>query len=372
MAIKGLVDMPAAKNLDRIEIDGFKSIREMKLELGRLNLLIGANGAGKSNLVSVFGLLNQIVEGRLQSAIAKVGASSLLHNGPKRTDHIRLKLAFGLNTYQAQLGFGQDDSLFFSEKTCTFDGQLIKGRRDFSFGSGHKETQLPERAKKNGIALYVLNALRSWSVYHFHDTSPEAAAKRKGPIDDNERLRPDAANLAAFLYRLRETQRDSYRQIVAAIRQVAPFFADFRLNPDRIRQGEIQLEWSEKNSDTYFNAHSLSDGTLRFICLATLLLQPVLPSLILIDEPELGLHPYAVTQLAALFKSAATRAQLLVATQSVTLVNQFGPEDVVVVDRKDGQSTFERIGPEEINSWTDSYALGELWEKNVIGGRPQR
>ena len=257
---------------------------------------------------------------------------------------------------------------------CTFQGQLREEVFDLPLGAGHKETRLPDIAKKKGIAQYVLSALRSWSVFHFHDTSAEAPVKRKGPIDDNDGLRPNASNLAAFLFRLQKTDKDSYRRIVAAVRQVAPFFDDFRLKPDRLAPDKIQIEWSEKDSDTYFNAHALSDGTLRFICLATLLLQPKtnLPSLILIDEPELGLHPYAVTQLAALFKSAATRTQVLVATQSVTLMNQFDPEDVVVVDRKDGQSTFRRIGADEIASWTDSYALGELWEKNVIGGRPQR
>jgi len=196
--------------------------------------------------------------------------------------------------------------------------------------------------------------------------------KRKGAIDDNASLRPDASNLAAFLYRLKENENDAYRRIVAAIQQVTPFFADFRLGPDRLRPEQIQLEWTERDSDAYCNAHAFSDGTLRFICLATLLLQPVLPSLILIDEPELGLHPYAIAQLAALFKSASTRTQVLVATQSVTLMNQFEPSDVVVVDRKDGQSTFRRIDDKEIDAWKDSYALGELWEKNVLGGRPQR
>jgi predicted ATPase len=214
--------------------------------------------------------------------------------------------------------------------------------------------------------------MQSWTIYHFHDTSDEAAIKRKGKVDDNDTLRPDAANLAAFLYRLQKTQADSYKRIVAAIRLVAPFFHDFRLRPDRLRKDEIQLEWTQRDSDAYFNAHALSDGTLRFICLATLLLQPEPPSLILIDEPELGLHPYAIVQLAGLFRSAATRTQILVATQSVTLLNQFEPDNVIIVDRSEGQSTFRRINAKEVEAWTDAYALGELWEKAVLGGRPTR
>jgi len=241
-----------------------------------------------------------------------------------------------------------------------------------SLGGGHKESALQERATDDPIARHVLEDLRSWRVYHFHDTRHHARVKGKGALDDNATLRSDASNLAAFLYRLREKERDAYRRIVAAIQQVAPFFSDFQLSPDRLQPDLIQLEWAERDFDAYFNAHDFSDGTLRFICLATLLLQPELPSLILIDEPELGLHPYAIAQLASLLKSAAARTQVLVATQSVTLMNQFEPADVVVVDRKDGQSIFRRIDEEEIDAWKDSYALGELWEKSVLGGRPQR
>lgn len=366
--------MPSSQTkLVRVDIGGFKSIRDAALELRPLNLLIGANGAGKSNLVTVFTLLNQIVEGRLESWVTKVGgADKLLHNGPKHTQQIRLRLQFSENEYEAQLEWAQDESLFFAKETCDSRSHDSGAGQFLPLGEGHKESRLPDTAKSNPVAKSVLDILRSCIVYHFHDTSPDSAVKRKGPVDDNVRLRSDAGNLAAFLLRLQETDADSCRRIVGAVRQVAPFFDRFDLKPDRLRPDHIQIEWIERDSDTYFNGHSLSDGTLRFICLATLLLQPDLPSLILIDEPELGLHPYAVTLLAALLKSAATRTQLLVATQSVTLMNQFDPEDVVVVDRKDGQSTFERLTAERIESWTDGYAMGELWEKNIIGGRPQR
>jgi predicted ATPase len=323
--------------------------------------------------VAVFGLLNQMVEGRLQPTVTKLGgAATLLHGGPKHTEKITLGLTFGANGYQTTLEYAQDDSLFFAEEYATFQAKGYTMPYVETLGAGHKESKLVEMATRKRVVSFVLDALRAWRVYHFHDTSPGAAVKRKGALDDNATLRPDAANLAAFLYRLKEKEHDAYRRIVAAVQQVAPFFSDFSLSPDRLYPDQIQLEWTERDSDAYFSAHAFSDGTLRFICLATLLLQPELPSLILIDEPELGLHPYAITQLAALFRSAATRTQVLVATQSVTLMNQFEPADVVVVDRKDGQSTFRRIDEKEIDAWKDSYSLGELWEKNVLGGRPQR
>lgn len=361
--------------LDRIDLAGFKSIREMSLPLRPMNVLIGANGAGKSNFVSAFGLLNQIVEGRLQVAVARAGgAATLLHYGPKHTASVALALQFGRNSYEAQLSVAEGDTLFFESESCSGQGMRYSRPFHVALGSGHKETKLPvEAAHYPGrIASRVLDELRSWKVYHFHDTSPSAPVKQRGKLGDNDMLRPDASNLAAFLYRLLHTEPNAYQRILFSIRQVAPFFDNFVLRPDPIKPDAIQLEWSEIGSDAYFNAHSLSDGTLRFICLAVLLLQPTPPSLVLIDEPELGLHPYAVTQLAAMLQSAAARTQVLVATQSVTLMNQFDPDDVVVVDRADGQSTFRRVSAEEVATWADDYGLGEIWEKNILGGRPQR
>src|SRR2546427_3037694 len=154
------------------------------------------------------------------------------------------------------------------------------------------------------------------------------------------------------------------------ITQVAPFFNDFALRPDPTPKESIRLEWREKGSDFPFRAAHLSDGTLRFICLATLLLQPTPPSTVLIDEPELGLHPYAITVLASLLKSASTKTQVIVSTQSVPLVNQLQPEDILVVDRAQGQSTFRHLGSEELKDWLEDYGLGDLWEKNLFGGRP--
>ncbi|MBX3273441.1 MAG: AAA family ATPase [Sandaracinaceae bacterium] len=363
--------------LDRIEVEGFKSIGSMGLELSAINLLVGANGAGKSNFVGALSLLGELVEGRLQLAVARAGgASSLLHHGPKRTPAMRIEVRSGANRYMARLAYAPQDKLFFEDERAWGQGVRYSAPFEVPMGSGHDETRLQAeaRAHPGGVCAWVLARVRQWRLYHFHDTSPMAPVKQKGRIDDNALLRPDAGNLAAFLYRLREASdgAGAYQRVVASIRQVAPFFDDFVLRPDPVRPDLIQLEWTERGSDAYFNAHSFSDGTLRYVCLATLLLQPSPPSLVLIDEPEIGLHPFAITQLAAMLESAATRTQLLVATQSVTLMNQFSPDVVIVVDRRDGQSTFQRLQAAEIASWTDEYSLGELWEKNVLGGRPQR
>jgi predicted ATPase len=356
--------------LDQITIKGYKSIRSLNnFKLKPLNILIGANGAGKSNFVNLFNLLHQIVSGNLQLTVARAGgADSFLHFGQKVTEKIELELWFGNNGYKLELVPAKGDMLIFSEETVYFhDRDKYPQPYKETFGAGHRESLLKEYS---GIAGYVLKAMNSWRVYHFHDTSSTARVKQLGDIGDNFFLRPDASNLAAFLYLLKETKEKYYNNIVDTIKMVAPFFDDFILRPSPFNENKIKLEWKERGSDSYFDAHSFSDGTLRFICLATLFLQPNLPETILLDEPELGLHPYAITILADLLRSASERTQVIVSTQSVTLVNQFTPDDVVIVEKEDGQSVFKRPSTEEIASWMDEYSLGELWEKNIIGGRP--
>jgi len=351
--------------LDRIEIEGFKSIRQLRLDLKPLNVLIGANGAGKSNFISVFGLLRHLIEGRLQVYVAQSGgADALLHFGHKMTSGLKLELRLGEFGYAVELAPSNAGNLFFSVEHY-WDLETT------SYSEGHSESQLVTALYEPGATpKKILLRMQGWRVYHFHDTSASAKVKQTGDIGDNEALRPDASNLAAFLFLLRTKHPESYRRIVSTIRLVAPFFDDFRLRPSPFNEQKIQLEWSERSSDAYFNAHALSDGTLRFICLATLLLQPDLPSLILIDEPELGLHPYAIQVLAGLVRSASEKTQVILSTQSVSLVNQFAPEDLVVVDRSNGESLFRRLSAEDTKDWLEDYSLGELWEKNVFGGRP--
>ena len=314
-----------------------------------------------------------MVEHRLRSHTAKHGGSNaLLHFGRKRTPSLHVRLTFGPYGYEANLAPAVGDQLFFENEKCWLIGDGHGQPPEIDLGSGMKESGLPDEAEKQhaSVAQHVINSLRSWKCHHFHDTSDSSRIKLKQAIDDNVSLRTDASNLAAFLYRLKQTDKDAYRRIIASVRMVAPFFDDFNLRPDPLREDQIQLEWRAKGSDSYFNAHALSDGTLRFICLSTLLMQPTLPTTILIDEPELGLHPFAIHQLAALIRSASQHAQVIVATQSVTLMNQFEPDDIIVVDSEDDESKFRRVSAEEVSAWTDDYALGDLWEKNIIGGRP--
>ncbi|NER94672.1 MAG: AAA family ATPase [Symploca sp. SIO1B1] len=363
--------------LQRLTLNGFKSIKAMDLELHPLNILIGANGAGKSNLISFFKMLNEMMAGRLQLYIGKSGrAQSLLHFGPKTTPQIEAKLDFevenGVHTYNVRLFHAPVDTLIFAEETLSFLQTGWASRRIDKLGAGHQETKIGEAADKGtqtARALrYLLNRCR---VYHFHDTSSTANVRQSCYFGDDLWLMSDAGNLAALLLRFRtENESNIYQRIIGTIRLLAPFFDDFVLDLDE--SDRVILNWREKESDRVFGPHQFSDGTLRAICLITLLLQPEneLPELIIVDEPELGLHPYALNIVADLFSRAALHTQILINTQSSSFLDNFEPEDVITVDREGRESQFKRLNTTELDAWLDEYSLGEVWEKNITGGSP--
>lgn len=370
--------------IQKLTVNGYKSIKALEnFELRSLNVLIGANGAGKSNFISLFKFLHAMYEQQLQLYVQKGGGiDAFMHFGRETTQKIEMAFWFPNQEishvrqgYRFSLVPSLDNRLLFeSEESQIFGGDhpIINPNR--LLGEGHSEAQLKDA--KDDYSKEVRPAVSNWRVYHFHDTSDTAKVKRVHAINDNLRLKPDAANLAAYLRKLKTTphHESNYDRIVETIRRAAPFFGDFVFR-DEVSEF-IELEWTERGRpDTPWKAHVLSDGTLRFICLTTLLLQPqaLLPDTILIDEPELGLHPFAINLLAEMLKEAAESKQVIVSTQSVELLNNFQPEDVVVVQREGDASLFKRLNSEELADWlTEDYSLGELWKRNVLGGRPTR
>ncbi len=353
--------------LSRFVLKGFKSIAECDLELGSLNILIGANGAGKSNFVEFFKLMQQLVESHLQLYVSRQGGpDALLYFGRKKTEQLEVHLYFGDKSYSCTLEPTQDNRMVFTNEGFV---NIKTGAQ--TFVGGHFES-LAAVNNETSLVFSCVPAMSQWRVFHFHDTSHSALIKQRNAIQDNIYLRPDARNLAAFLYILKQTHPAHYQKIVQTIRLTAPFFGDFFLRPQPDNPDMIELEWLEKGEDVPFKAHQLSDGTLRFACLATALLQPEekQPATILFDEPELGLHPYAITLLASMLKSVSIKKQVIVSTQSVELISEFDPEDLVVVDRKDRASVFTRLESEKWQAWLQEYSLGELWTKNLFGGRP--
>ena len=366
------------RKLDHITIKGFRSLARIeKLRLNDVNVLIGANGSGKSNFVEAFSFLRALREANLQRYVAEAGgASQLLHFGAARTTEVSFRVSLNdeVDQYEITLVATDSDGLrpvseaayYWSDKqeyATPYKEDLTGGGVEAQIGSEY----LPEQ-----VAQVLQQCLGTWSKYQFDDTSRRSAIRLTADVNDNRRLRTDGSNLAAFLYLLKEKHQDSLDVIQRTVRLVAPFFDSFILEPDALNENKIRLQWRHRGSDAFFDAAALSDGTLRFIALSTLFLQPgdLRPSIVLLDEPELGLHPYAIAVLSSVIKSVSMETQVLLATQSSTLLDHFEPSDVLVAERVDGSTRLNRLDVDRLESWLRRYSLGQLWEKNEIGGRP--
>jgi len=361
-------------HLKHVKVKGFKSIKALDLELGEVNILIGANGAGKSNFISLFTFLSQLSQGKLKAYVEQQGfANAFFHFGTKHTAKISIDLDVGDNTYHVIFAHGvNDDSLIFKQEFCTYVGseQLweIKGKL------GESGLLPGSQVQSDYVRRYTQGYMQGCRVYHFHDTSASAGFKMANDLNASDFLYKDAKNLAPFLYRLQQEYPKNYQDIVSAIQTVAPFFHDFSLEPRGDKGDEkILLKWLHREHDETFSANQLSDGTARFICLATLFLQPkgLRPNTIVLDEPELGLHPAALNVLAEIIKITAKENQVICSTQSISFANLFEPEDFIVVDQTKGVSQFSRPNKEKLAHWLEEYGMGDIWNKNLIGGRPE-
>jgi predicted ATPase len=360
-----------SKGLATIHIRGYKSIKSVELQLGNLNILIGANGSGKSNFISVFKFLRNIVDQRLQLHVRDSGgAEKLLYYGSKSTESLSFRLDFSPNSYEITLKPSLVDNLYLEQERTSLPNKAYEESLGNLIAAGSNESKLQQDAASNVVSKYVFDTLKKWRVYHFHDTSASARIKKTVDIHQNSYLWEDAGNLAAFLYLIQQQSPKHYERIVRTIQMVVPMFYDFNLRPDPLSPGHIRLEWLDNASDYIFGASELSDGSLRFISIATMLLQPNKPDLILLDEPELGLHPAAIQILAGLLQKASTFSQIIISTQSAGLVSAFTPEDIIVVENQDNASVFKRLNDIDLDNWLTEYSLGQLWENNVFGGRP--
>lgn len=353
--------------IEEIKIKGYKSIRDLELSMKPINILIGANGVGKSNFISFFKLINNIYEQRLQQFSLKSGVDNLLHFGRKYTNEIVGKISFhSTNAYMFVLFPSDNGNLLIKEEDSFYK----------------KSFYSPSLTNENLIESNIINSshkrdkylrplLSSFKIYHFHDTSITSPLRASSNINDNRILKEDGSNLAAFLYYLNEKHKQVFKRLESIIKSVIPDFDKFSLEPDKLDENRIRLVWNEINHpDSYFDANHFSDGSLRFIALTTLFMQAELPSVIIVDEPELGLHPLAINKLSEMIKSVANRGcQVIVSTQSVNLINNFLPEDIITVDRKANESSFKRLSEEQLSDWLEDYSLGELWLKNVIEGQ---
>ena len=364
--------------LEKITLKGFKTIQSLvDFEPRPLNVLIGPNGAGKSNFISFFRMLSWALvdpENLAEYVSRQGGASNLLHDGPEKTHEIEAEMTIrtqtGENQYVFRLVYAADDTLFYTEEKYRFSSKDLPSRATWrTTKPGHREPQLLVLANTDRTAGFIWDILKKIKVYQFHNTSEKARIRGTCGMGDNRRLREDASNIASVLLRLKEDDGGCYQRIVDTIRLILPFFSDFELEP---RHQRLLLQWRERNTDEVFSVSQASDGMLRVVALVTLLLLPEndLPDVLILDEPELGLHPYAINVVGGLIRALSDKIQVIVATQSMPFIDCFEPSDLVVVDREERRTTFRRLNDEELEDWLEDYSLSELWEKNVLGGRP--
>lgn len=346
-------------SLSRLVINGFKSIQTLDLPLSNFNLLIGANGVGKSNIIALFKMIHALMEKELQLYVVKEGGADLfLYDGHQKTSLLSASFHFESNSYQVDLEPTVDDKLVFVQEVMHFqDNTSVK------LSGGYSESLVPKVMEKKDYKEQVqplVTRIRDCAIYHFRNTSQTFNIKRLHTIYDHVTLRHDGSNLAAFLYKLQNTSPKHYENLCHTIRQIIPTFHDFYLKPYQENSQTIQLKWIETGCQFPFTANELSDGTLHFICLATLLLQPHIPKTVLIDEPESGLHPKALSVLASLLREASKRCQLIVLTQSANLVEQFEVETIIVVEKENEQSVFRRFEQQaQLQHWLKKYRSGE-------------
>ncbi len=356
--------------IEQLELSGYKSIRHAAVDFGRLNVLIGANGAGKSGLASYFSLLNASFGASFDEHIIRSGgANSLLHLGVGQTSEIESTVTvlttYGRGKLKQRFVFRPPDGLSPLELQVEWSDKE-------TFPAPHVVAPSADWRLDAYLKIYGV-IFGQTRVYHFDDASFRSPARSSCYIEDAYRLRANGGNLAAMLHRYQHNHPTVYHRIRSAIRLVAPSFDDFVLKPQPANPANILLNWRQIGSSDYlFGPHQLSDGSLRAMALITLLLQPEadLPNLLIVDEPELGLHPFALSIVAGLIRAASTQTQVIVATQSAEFLDHFEPSEIIVADSVGGESQFRRLDVDGLQGWLEDYSIGELWQKNVIGGGP--
>lgn len=363
-----------------LEIKGYKSISSdypLTLNLDNINIFLGANGAGKSNIISFFKMLSFMMSGRFEEYVARAGSNqTILHFGSKKTPSISAKLRFenskSYDEYEFTLTTATPNRLIIKDETITWGRKENELKpQTIQLKSNFTESGLVDT--KDKTALIIRNILdRGCKVYQFHDSSNEGPLRQASPVNSANYLQAEGNNLASFLYLLKQNYPIEYKRIVSHVKMVVPQFRDFYLEP---QNNYISLNWVDTSLNDYvFNSHQLSDGSIRFIALATLLLQPnkIMQNVIIIDEPELGLHPYAIDLLAEMIKDASLHTQIIIATQSSALIDNFDVDNITVIERDEdkGCTIANKLNSKGLQEWLDEYSNSELWSKNVIGGRP--
>ncbi len=372
--------------IEGLRIRGFRSLADVAIDgFPDVAVMIGANGSGKSNVIRFFDMLSWMLgASKLQEFVQRQGgADDQLFGGRRRTPQMEAELSLateaGLNDYRFVLAHAHPDRLIFLEEAFRFSRSGGRpGQADWQYaGSAQAEAGIVDIARHASAshsgqktASIVVNLLRNCAAFQFHDTSDGSKFKQSWDADDNRYLRAHGGNLAAVLYRLESEDIKRFDLVCRHIGRILPGFERFVVEE---QYGKVSLRWKAHNTEKTFGAHLTSDGSLRFFALVTLLNLPseMLPDVILLDEPELGLHPTAIMLVAEMIKALSCDRQVIVATQSPLFVDAFGLESALVLDLCERATQIRRPDPESYRRWLEQdYSPGSVWKKNIIGGNP--
>ena len=376
--------MNEINRIDSVRIESFRSLADIYIgRLARAAVLIGANGSGKSNFIRFFEMMSWMLRSRQLAEFVQRqgGADDQLFGGsklsPRMEATVTMRTVQGRNDYRFALAHAHPDRFIFTDEAFRFSREGIDTEALWQpLGSGHTEAKIVEAAQAIGAvdvnpttARVLVNLLRSCSVYQFHDTSDGSNFKQRWDAEDNNYLRSHGGNLAAILLRLEREDIRRFEMICRHVGRVLPVFDRFQIEES---YGKVFLRWKARWTDKTFAAHLTSDGSLRFFALTTLLNLPpeMLPDVLLLDEPELGLHPSAVALVGDMIKALSNERQVIVATQSPLLVDAFSLDEIIVLELRDGRTEVLQPDEDPYQHWLADYTTGELWRKNLLGGRP--
>lgn len=372
--------------LNNISISHFKSIANVhELVLADLNVIIGANGAGKSSFISIFQMLENMSRRNFQNFCIDSGdANSLFFFEGAKSQPIKLGFDFKngkiKTCYNLEIILSPKETALISQEYMEYDGDIIsdnEGTEDNPATGYRTESQLyrwGSDKKRYKLHYPVCETINSWRTYHFHDTSIASFLRKSSQFGTDKNLLQTGENLAPYIFYLRERHPDIYTYLVSAIRCIAPFFLDFVFpytwEQARENNQKISLAWKQTCSERLMQPWQFSDGTLRFIALVVALIQPDPPAIILVDEPEIGLHPAAISFISGLLHDASTRTQVIVTTQSPLMLENMDPHNIIVMTSQNNKSSCEKLDAKSLKTWLEDYTLCDLWMKGLLATGP--
>ena len=384
---------------ERIHIQGFRRLFDVDIKLNPLNVLIGANGSGKTSILDVFSLLANSASGKLNESLSEqngidANLSNLAAANAGKSQFMSFELAMHVPSYKpieyrlaispqgasykiadellSQYGgrpepfkhiVAHHDNVVYYEWKLSKKG-LVRPNWEYN----PKESALSQVPKMFREPEDFRKRLASSTHYHVLDVSRRAPIRLPQQMRDATLPGHDGEDLVSCLFTLRETDPDRFELIEATLRAGFPSFE--RLNFPPVAAGTLAMTWKDRNSKYPFYMHQLSEGTLRFLWLVTLLHSPGLTEVTMIDEPEVSLHPELLSLLADLLRDASNRTQLIVATHADRLVRFLQPSEILTINTND-EGASEVICADELDleNWLKEYSMDEVWRMGRIGGR---